>query len=207
MQCLQHPVPVYTGKCATRSLHKSNGRCALLLDGLFWAFRGLPDVTVAGLPLPEDGHPLFGVWSAMFTRMREDASCAWNCLLVIVSLLDILREDDGVPEDVHVPATGFDGELIFGCKWVQQIHISHVLVAGTNNVRPLNFTVGSAGFVLALNPLHRSGLAKDNTSVMTAQMLWFPSTLTSSLPLTFFYKLFSSLRSQLGRCTCLAIPT
>ena len=25
-------------------------------------------------------------------------------------------EDDGLPEDVHVPAMGFDGELIFGCK-------------------------------------------------------------------------------------------
>ena len=25
-------------------------------------------------------------------------------------------EDDGVPEDVHVPAMGLDGELIFGCE-------------------------------------------------------------------------------------------
>ena len=132
----------------------SNGKCALLLDGLFWAFRGLPDVTVAGLPLPEDGRPLFGVWSAMFTRMRKDASCAWNCLLFIVSLLDILREDDGVPEYVRVPATGFDAALIFGCKWVQQIHTSHVHVVGTNNVRPLNLSVGSGGFVPTLNLLH-----------------------------------------------------
>ena len=64
-------------------------------------------------------------------------------------------EDDGMPKDVHVPATGLDGELIFGCKWVQQIHTSHVLVVGTNNVRPLSFNVGSGGLVPALKPLHR----------------------------------------------------
>ena len=92
LHCLQRPLPVFLGKWATRSLRTSNGRCAHLLDGLFWAFRGLPDVTVcvAGLPLPEDGRPLFGVWSVAFTRIREDASCAWNCLLFIVSLLDTL---------------------------------------------------------------------------------------------------------------------
>ena len=39
-----------------------------------------PDVTlcVAGLALPEDGRPRFGVWSVVFTRMKEDASCAQN---------------------------------------------------------------------------------------------------------------------------------
>ena len=31
-----------------------------------------PSLTVAGLPLPEDGRPLFVVWSAVFLRMRED---------------------------------------------------------------------------------------------------------------------------------------
>ena len=31
-------------------------------------------------------------------------------------LLDILREDDGVPVDVYVPVTGFDGGPLFGCK-------------------------------------------------------------------------------------------
>ena len=114
---LQRPLPVFTGKCAIRSLRTSSRRCAHLLDGLFWAFRGLPGVTVcvAGLPLPEDGRPLFGVWSVVFTRIREDASCARNCLLFhrlfarhlesfAVTLVEEPgidhSEDDGVPKDV-----------------------------------------------------------------------------------------------------------
>ena len=31
-------------------------------------------------------------------------------------------KDNGVPEDGTVPAAGFHGVLIFGCKRVQQIH-------------------------------------------------------------------------------------
>ena len=171
MQRLQHPLPVFTGKCAVRSLCTPSESCAHLLDSLFWGVRGLPDVTV-GLPLPEDGRPLFGVWNVVLTSMREDASFAWNCLLFIISLLDILRalqsclfrshysEDDCVPEDVHIPATGFDGELVFGCPRVKQIHTSHVLVVGTNNVGPINPSVGSGSFVPALNLLHRFSSSK-----------------------------------------------
>ena len=101
-----------------------------------------------------------------------------------------------MPENIHVPVTGFDGELIFGCKWVQQIHTSHVLVVGANNVRPLNFSVGSGGFVPALNLLHRFRSSKGwhVTSVTvllschsTAQMLWFPP-----LPLRFLSPFSSS---------------
>ena len=137
LQCLQHPLPVFTGKCSTRYLRTSKGRYAHLLDGLFWAFRGFPDVTfcVAGPPLPEDGHPLFGVL----------CSPRWERMLAVPKTV----EDDGLPEDVHVPAMGFDGELIFGCKWVWQIHISHLLVVGTNNARLLNLNVDLVGFVPA----------------------------------------------------------
>ena len=77
-------------------------------------------------------------------------------------------EDDGVPEDVHILAMGFDGELIFGCKLVQLIQTSHVPVVGTNNVRPLNFNI----------VIFCTGPAKDDTRVtvllsnhLTAQML------------------------------------
>ena len=128
----------------------------------------------------EDGGPLFGVWSVVFARMREGASRAWNCVLFIVSLLDILRafhsclsRSQAWPQRGRwcarrCTATGFDGELIFGCKWVQQIHISHALVVGTNNVWPLNFNVGSDGFVPVLNLLHGFRSSKGCSYVMNS---------------------------------------
>ena len=61
------------------------GGLASLGDDLFWECKGLPDVTVC---VPEDGRPLFGV---VCIRMREDATCAWNCLLFSVSFFVIFR--------------------------------------------------------------------------------------------------------------------
>ena len=62
--------------------------------------------------------------------------------------------------------------------------------------------------------LHGSGPAKDDASVtallsyhLTAQMLWLASTRMSKLPVPFSFKLFSSSRLQLGKLTCLAVPT
>ena len=87
---------------------------------------------------------------------------------------------NSVPEGVTSSAAQFHEELVFGCKWVQQIHTAHVFVVCTHNMRSLNFNVGCGGFVPAFNLCTGSMPAKDDTSVtallsyhLTAHVLWF----------------------------------
>ena len=88
VQYLQRPLFVFTGMCVSRSAPASGRGCTdgLLAgtrfgelpspeDGLYRAFRRILNVTfcVVGLPLPEDGRPLFVVLRVVFPRLGEDA--------------------------------------------------------------------------------------------------------------------------------------
>ena len=81
MQYMQHRLPDFTGKCVTGSSHTSSGRCALLLDGLFWAFRGLPNVTVASVV--SDANVLFKQTNLLSEWTERDHFMNWFVLFSV----------------------------------------------------------------------------------------------------------------------------
>lgn len=220
--CLHRPRFVFTGKCAIMSLRTSDGGGPMVSwqggltsveDGLFWGSKGLRDLTVCVnvFVYLEDGVIL-----CVFTRMREDASCAWNCLLFSISFLVIFRVTARWWCARRCKCTS--GGISWGtCTWQQMNPTNPRLPCVCCSYQQCKASQHQSWFWWFCPSVESSAQVLTQQRMTQVWPLCCHTILQriccGSSPLGHqsflfhFFKLYSSSRLQLGRRTCLALPT